>query len=108
MDGQEPAFGEGEEFEGEIGEGRGRLRPAGLQVEGVVAHAQRHLVREWWLEIADADFDGTPAPGPVGHEIAADAGVEIEEKRFVERARGEGFAVEIGLGGGDALGEERG
>ena len=36
------------------------------------------------------------------------AGVEIKEERFVERARGEGFAVEIGLGGSDALGVERG
>ena len=65
-------------------------------------------MRERWLEVADADFDGTPARGPVGHEIAADAGVQIEEERFVERARSEGFAVEFGLGGGDALGEERG
>ena len=35
-------------------------------------------------------------------------GVQIEEERFVGRTRGEGFAVERGLGGGDALGEERG
>ena len=74
-----------------------RLRSAGLQIEGVVAHAQRHLVRQGWLEVADADFDGTPAPGPVGHEIAADEGVQIEEKRFVGRARGEGFAKDLAI-----------
>jgi len=33
--------------------------------------------------------------------------VQIEEEGFVERATGECFAVEIGLGGGDALSEQR-
>jgi hypothetical protein len=78
-----------------------------LKVEGVVAHPQWNLVRKRRVEIADADFNGTPTSGPIGHQVAADAGVQIEEEGFVETATGERFAVEIGLNDGDALGEQR-
>ena len=107
MDGQEAAFDKGEQFEGKVRKSRGRLRPAGLKVEGVIAHPQWNVVRRWRLEIADADFNGTPTSGPIRHEVTANAGVQIEEEGFVEQATGECFAVEIGLGGGDALGEQR-
>lgn len=107
VDGQKPAFGKSEEFKSEVGKSRSRLRPAGLQIEGIVAHSQRHFVRQRRMKIAYADFNGTPAPGPVGNEIGAYSGVQIEKERFIKQARGKDFAIELGLYNGNTIRKER-
>lgn len=107
MNGEKATFDEAEQFESEVGQRRGRIRPARLKIERVVAHPQRELVRKRWLEIADADLDRAPPAGPIGNEVAADAGVQIEKERFVERARREGFPIKVRLRDGDPRREER-
>ena len=108
MHSEKASLGEGEKLQGEVGEAGGSIRPAGVEIGGVAAHLLRNLVGRWRLGPADGDFDDPPASGPVGHEFAADAGVEIEDESFVERAGGERSSVEIGLGQRDPLGEQRG
>jgi hypothetical protein len=60
------------------------------------------------MKVAYADFDGTPASGPIGNEIGTNASVQIKEERFIERTPGKDFAVEIGFGGSNAFGKEWG
>ena len=108
MNGEKAAFDEAEQFESEVGQRCGRIRPARLKIESIVVHPQRNLVRQWRLEIADADLDRAPPTGPLGNEVAADAGVQTEKERFVERTRSEGFPIKVRLCSGDSLSKERG
>jgi len=88
---EEASFGKGEELEGEVNVIGGSAFPAGLKIEHVVAQEHGQLMRGGRSQRADSHFHGAPVPGPLGREIAADAGVEFREETFIERSRCEFF-----------------
>ena len=55
----------------------------------------------------DSHFHGAPVPGPLGREIAADAGVEFREETFIERPHRKFLGQQRRLQASDALGEKR-
>jgi len=55
----------------------------------------------------DSHFHGAPVPGPLGREIAADAGVEFRQEIFIERSRRELLGQHRRLQASDAFGEQR-
>ena len=106
VDGEEASLGEGEEFQ-RAGTGcGGGILPARGEVAAVVAHEDWHLMRERRVQIADADFDAAPASGPLGHEVGADARVQIEEEIVGQFAGLECAGVNGCLDGNDAVGEQ--
>ena len=105
VDGEEAALGEGEEFQRPWAGCGGGILPARGEVAGVVAHEDWHLMRERRVEVADADFDAAPASRPLGHEVGADARVQIE-KEIVGHFAGLECAGVYGCLDDDAVGEQ--
>ena len=64
-------------------------------------------MRRRWGERTDGDFHGSPFSGPVGNNIAADAGVEFRKKTFVEGATGKFLSQDSRFQMCDAFSEER-
>ncbi len=62
----------------------------------------------WWTQVPHAHLDVAPAARPIGHQIAAETGVKIQQQVLVERTSGEDFLIKGGLGQCDPLGEKRG
>lgn len=75
--------------------------------EAVVAHSLGHEVGQRRLEVAHTHFDGTPAAGPVGNEVAGNAAMEFKKQRLVQRAFAVKAAFDVGLNAHNALGQQR-
>lgn len=89
MHGEEASLRKSQKLQREVRQSGGRFGPPGREIGGIAAHLLRDEVGRRGLEPADGDFDDAPASGPLRHQIAAEAGVEIEEEVYVERAGGE-------------------
>ena len=80
----------------------------GLEVVAVVPHLSGDLMRGRREQVSYADFYGAPVPGPVGHEVVANAAMKLGGELFVERCGGKVGRVEGLLDAQHALAEQRG
>ncbi len=108
MDSEETPFGEGQILESEVGQSGGSLIPTNGEIGGVGSHIQRNLMGRGRAQPPHAHLNVAPTPGPMRHEIGAEAGVEIEQEVLVERALSKNLSIKRDLNQGDALGEQWG
>ena len=69
--------------------------------------AEVATVRSFESGGADGHFHGAPFSGPLGREIAADAGVELRQEIFIERSHRKFLGQHRRLQPSDAPGEQR-